>query len=78
VFAIRRSRSRRLEPAQVAELRAIAPLLAEAPPNELTALIDVQAGGAELTLIRQGNTGVSVVNLPPPSGPGIRPFAPVA
>ena len=54
VFAIAALDLERLEPAQVAELRAVAPLLAEAPANELTALIECQAGGAELTLIRQG------------------------
>jgi len=41
--------SERLEPPRSLSLRAIAPLLAEAPANELTALIECQAGGAELT-----------------------------
>ncbi|WP_259701778.1 MULTISPECIES: type IV pilus biogenesis protein PilM [Synechococcales] len=54
VFSIAELHLERLEPAQVADLRAIEPLVADAPTDQLIALLEWRSGGAELTLIRHG------------------------
>jgi len=54
VFAIAELALERLEPAQVADLRAIEPLLVEASAGTLIGLLEWRADGAELTLVRHG------------------------
>ena len=54
VFAIAELALERLEPAQVSDLRAIEPLLAEASADTLIGLLEWRADGAELTLVRHG------------------------
>ena len=54
VFAIAELALERLEPAQVADLRAVEPLLAEAPAEALIGLLEWRPDGAELTLVRHG------------------------
>jgi Tfp pilus assembly PilM family ATPase len=54
VFAIAELHLERLQPAQAAELKAIEPLVAEAPADQLIGLLEWRTDGADLTLIRHG------------------------